>query len=79
MKHSKIPDEIKENVVNDLSGQNHTEMDMVDKYDISIEDAEEIMVEAGYERCELCDYWFETGEMVDENNQPLYECPQCRD
>lgn len=65
-------------IVDALSGQNHTEVELADKYGISIEDVEQIMIDAGYERCESCDYWFEASETLGDNDEPLYTCKQCR-
>lgn len=75
---SDISDQIKSNIVNALSGQNSTECYLSDIYEISIEDIEQIMIDEGYERCEVCDYWFEASETLGENDEPLYSCKQCR-
>lgn len=65
-------------IVDALLGQNHTESEIADTYNITVEQIEEIMVDAGCERCETCDYWFEASETIDENNEPTYQCESCR-
>ena len=68
-----------QHIIDALSDQNYTEMELSYKYNLQIEEIEEIMINAGYERCELCDYWFEMSEMLDENDEPIYKCIRCRD
>ncbi len=68
---------VKERIVEKLVGQDHTEVSLSIEFKISIEEIEEIMVDAGYERCESCDYWFEASETLGENDEPLYKCQQC--
>lgn len=50
---------------------------LCDEYKITIEDIEEIMVDAGYERCSECEWWCEVGELVDENSD-VQPCESCR-
>lgn len=73
-----ISDQEANYIINALSGQNDTESRLADKYDVSIEDIEEVMINAGYERCEACDYWFESSELLDDLGEPVYQCAQCK-
>lgn len=65
-------------IIESLIGQNWTEVELSSKYDVTIEHIEELMVENGYERCEVCDYWFEMSETIDEDDEPTYCCESCR-
>lgn len=44
---------------------------------LDIEDLEEIMAEAGYERCPECECWTEISELVDDESEPC-PCGGCR-
>ncbi len=44
---------------------------------LSIEEIEEIMLDAGYERCPECDVWVECGELIDDNDEQC-SCESCR-
>lgn len=62
----RVSDEVVDCIVSCLAGQNHFDTDVASKYDVAIWMIEEIMVDAGYERCSACDHWFEAGELVDD-------------
>ena len=51
-------------------------------YDVSMYDlnaVEEGIVDCGLERCTCCDWWFECGALVCEENDELTGiCPDCR-
>lgn len=46
---------------------------IAEDFDIELDDLEEIASEHGLERCKLCDWWFEAGELNDD-----YECEDCQ-
>jgi hypothetical protein len=74
---SEIPDDVEAEIVDMLSGQNYTELSVADKFEVTIEQVEQVMVDAGYERCVLCDHWYETYEFVDGDNEQRDTCDQC--
>lgn len=76
---SSVNERVIDEIVNALAGQNHTEVELADKFGMSIEDVEQVMIDAGYERCESCDYWFEASETLGDDDEPLFQCKQCRD
>lgn len=45
--------------------------------DCSIDDLEDMVISKNVERCDGCDWWFESGDLVDENNEPV-GCEDCR-
>ena len=48
-----------------------------EEHGISNEELEELMVDAGYERCSECEWWCETSELVDDESEPC-PCDSCR-
>lgn len=44
---------------------------------VSISEVEEVMAEAGYERCPDCEIWVEINDLVDEEDEPC-ACSSCR-
>lgn len=61
-----------EEVVDALVGASDAEFG-----DMSLEDIEAAICNAGYERCCECDYWCEAGELADEDGEEL-PCEACR-
>jgi hypothetical protein len=53
------------------------EMIGLDPDDFEPDDLEVIAAEQGYERCEECDWWCETGELVDDDGE-VVPCESCR-
>ena len=45
-----------------------------DDYEVDLEDVEEVMVNAGWERCSVCDVWTEVGSLNADD-----ECESCAD
>lgn len=41
------------------------------------EEAEDQLLDVSLERCKGCGWWFEPGELIDENNE-VVGCDQCR-
>jgi len=52
---------------------------LLDRLDliISVEEAEEYLLDHGVESCPFCGWWVESGELVDEYGEPS-GCEQCR-
>jgi len=50
---------------------------LCDEIQTSLEHIEEVMTNAGYERCSECETWCETSELVDEESEPC-PCENCR-
>lgn len=50
-------------------------------YDLEVEDIDNIMADANYERCPECHGWVEAGELADDdcNSRPCYNCSPRRD
>ncbi len=65
-------------IINALAGQNTNEARLADRFGISIEDVEEIMSNADYTRCVVCDLWFENHEFVDDDGDVHDSCCHCR-
>jgi hypothetical protein len=49
---------------------------MMEKYDITEEDIEEVMADAGWERCPECDWFVECSELVDAEGEDT-ACDSC--
>lgn len=75
-----IPDEIIEQVANDLQGtsdsieQSLERLKLDDKYNAEDVEAE---LDQFIERCGECDWWCEVGELADENGD-TQSCDNCR-
>lgn len=48
----------------------------MEEFDLSIDEIEEIMLDANYERCPECEWFVECGELIDANmeERPCYDC-----
>jgi hypothetical protein len=67
-----MPDSLDSYIVKRLSGTSNYLIDGV-----SISEVEEVMAEAGYERCPDCETWVEINDLVDEDDEPCV-CSSCR-
>jgi hypothetical protein len=68
----------KEEIVSKLAGTSGlSDSSVCDEYSISLEDLEELMLDARYERCSECDWWCEISELVDDDSEPC-PCESCR-
>ncbi|WP_027894484.1 hypothetical protein [Calidithermus chliarophilus] len=73
-----LPDELKEQVVGLLEGTYGDEGAVAERFGLSLEQAEDIMLEANYERCPECGHWVECWELVDEDLEEV-PCLSCRE
>lgn len=67
-----MSDTLNSYIVNRLSGTSDYLIDGV-----SISEVEEVMADAGFERCPDCEVWVETSDLVDEDDEPCV-CSSCR-
>jgi hypothetical protein len=75
MMREQITRVIKDDVVDTLSGMSIGEEDLCEEHDISMEELQEIMVDAGYEKCSACGDWLEDNEFADdEGDKTCYSC-----
>lgn len=72
-----ISDENRGRIVSMLQGQNYTETEVCEAIGIELEDVEDIMLDEGFDRCPVCDYWFEAGEFIEQDGGGVYYCPSC--
>ena len=51
------------------------------EFGLSIDEIEELMLDANYERCPECEWFVECGELIDANmeERPCYDCKPYRD
>lgn len=61
-------------IIEELRGTSMREGVVCDEYDLDLDDVEEAMVKAGYDRCSVCGVWCETGELDGD-----YACESCHD
>lgn len=72
-----ITEEVKQAVISKLAGSAMGETSLCDECGVSMEDLEEIMTDAGYERCSECEWWCECGELLDDDSN-VVACESCR-
>jgi hypothetical protein len=69
--------ETKRKLIDTLDGRCSIEDgNICDKFEIDINELDEIMGEAGYERCCECGYWCLRSEMTEDGDTD-YKCDQC--
>lgn len=64
-------------VVSNLEGTCSKVEQIAEELGITEDDVLNIMLDEGYERCSVCDWWCETGELVDEYGN-IVPCEGCR-
>lgn len=51
---------------------------IAEKYGIPEDEVEESLLDEGIEACTGCDWWFEVGELVDDEDENEGYCDECR-
>lgn len=72
-----ITPEIQSKIISTLIGTSSMDLNVIDEYEIEMEDIEELMLNNGYERCGDCGVWVESSELVDEEDEPRETCESC--
>ena len=65
-------------IVDLLTGYADGEQKALERFDLTIEEVEDVALNNGLERCPTCDCWVPAYELVDDDNEVRDECEDCR-
>jgi hypothetical protein len=72
----KLSEKNKADIIDRVANQGDGESWAMSAFDLELEEVEEIMEDANYERCPDCGHWVEAGELADDDCEPrpCYNC-----
>ena len=76
-KSKKINSETKKKIISYLADTCNSELEAEERFGIDVDDVIEIILESGYERCAMCDYWQHKRHLVEDEDGIQYICKDC--
>lgn len=73
-----VDDATRSKIAETVAYQGDGERQVMEEHDLEIEQVEEIMLEEGFERCVVCQWWEEAGALVDKGDAAGYQHEDCR-
>jgi hypothetical protein len=64
-------------IVDTVTGYANGYTSAMAQFDIEAEDLDELLANANIEKCDGCDWYFESGELIDDNEE-VVGCKDCR-
>ena len=78
------PESFSKQVADYALGTCRSNAEIADRFDLDIDEVEEVLLDANIERCSLCGWWYESGELTPDEDTEEYSddlvglCQDCR-